>query len=404
MKGFIYSTLLCALLTHGAVSVPAMAAQNFAANSPEAIFVSGLTYARQKQFALAKTAFEKVIMMVPPQSEIAVRARNNLTYVGEQSMLQSDGMAKTQQMVQSSKKAQISGKDNYLANILSDGRVVHFSRQKMPLKVFLGDGQTIPGWDASDNSAVKEAMLSWQQATRGMVRFVMTPRQTDADIVIRWTKVFSDNILGATPHVSVGSHLVRSDIWLAVSMPDSPSVLIPQPLIASIATHELGHALGLKGHSPFPSDVMFPSTQFIPNQQPSNRDITTLSLLYGLDADVSNQANASPAMLRQYFILCMKGDAAIKQQQTAQAIGFYRQALHLNTGLPDARVNLGALLINQGVDAVRGQDIENARERFQEAVDVLSLVPQNADNSSVTQNNLAIAQRNLALVNSALNH
>src|SRR6478609_6270390 len=109
MKGFIYIAVVASLLMHGVGTLPVMAAQNYAANTPEGIFVSGLTYARQRQFSLAKKAFEQVIMMVPPQSDIATRARNNLTYVGEQAMLQSDGMARTQQMVQSSKKAQISG-------------------------------------------------------------------------------------------------------------------------------------------------------------------------------------------------------------------------------------------------------------------------------------------------------
>jgi predicted Zn-dependent protease len=55
-------------------------------------------------------------------------------------------------------------------------------------------------------------------------------------------------------------------------------------LLKNIATHELGHALGMLGHSKQEGDMMFDVTD--EHSRLSQRDINTLSRLYQRKADI----------------------------------------------------------------------------------------------------------------------
>jgi predicted Zn-dependent protease len=55
-------------------------------------------------------------------------------------------------------------------------------------------------------------------------------------------------------------------------------------LLKNIATHELGHALGMLGHSPKESDMMYTVTD--EHSRLSQRDINTVTRLYQKKADI----------------------------------------------------------------------------------------------------------------------
>ncbi|MBW4699357.1 MAG: matrixin family metalloprotease [Aphanocapsa lilacina HA4352-LM1] len=52
-----------------------------------------------------------------------------------------------------------------------------------------------------------------------------------------------------------------------------------------LAVHELGHAVGLWGHSDDPEDIMYPEMRGV--HEPSGRDLQTLRRLYAMPAGIT---------------------------------------------------------------------------------------------------------------------
>lgn len=367
--------------------------------NPDALFYLGLTYAQMKRYEEARKAFEYVIQLVPPSHELAAKSRNNISYLTSQQITLASNSGKANQVIKTALSR--TSKDNYLTHVIPNGKIVHFSTRKMPLKVYISNGFHVSGWNASMKQAVNSAMRRWQSASGGKVSFVQTTNASQADITVRWQKNFSDNILGVSPFQSVGDTIIRSDITLAVYYPNSNQP-IPYNSLVTIATHEMGHALGLKGHSPYPDDVMYYSTNHTGDQALSQRDINTIGMLYKLNADVQNNTSGSTAQTQKSYELYQLGVQAQKQNRVAEAMACYRQALLLNRDLVEAKFNLGALLINEGNRLVRSKQLQAAQKNFEEASQLYTEVSRHRTPPNGTQENLQIAKSNLSLVTQAL--
>lgn len=364
----------------------------------EAVFYLGMAYTHLNQYDNARQAFDLLLQMVPPQHELAVKARNNINFLTRQQIALSSNSAKAAQIM----KVSLAGgsQDNYLTYVIPGGKVIHFARTRMPLKVYISDGLSVPGWHTGMKQSVTYAMATWQSATQDQVRFAQTYTEANADIIVKWRKNFTDGILGVSPLETIGNTIIRSDLNLAVDYPDSTTPLSMDDL-KTVAVHEMGHAIGIRGHSPYPDDLMF----FSKNPEVSTlsaRDRHTVSMLYKLNADVQNNPNLSTARTRQYYDLYQMGLKAQTGNRPSAAIAYYRQALQLNGTMPEAKFNLGALLINEGNKMVRLNDLSGARRNFEEATHLYGEILQQSSPPEGSEDNLKIARANLSLILNAL--
>jgi predicted Zn-dependent protease len=156
-------------------------------------------------------------------------------------------------------------------------------RRAEALRVWIERNPDLPDWQANYPVVAEHAFDEWREAGFP-IRFDIVTTDANSDIQIKWVKQFSPTggaQIGLTKKVrNQHGWIVSAEISIATH--DGEGHPLSPTLIAGIARHEVGHALGL-GHSRNITDVMYPesTTPVI-----SDADRATLHLLYMLPPGV----------------------------------------------------------------------------------------------------------------------
>jgi predicted Zn-dependent protease len=159
----------------------------------------------------------------------------------------------------------------------------HWDRSDLPVRIWAEDVNNMP-------SHVQRAIQVWEAAFlyREFQAQLVTD-STDADVIVLGGIAISSlqrvrlpasapECVGATDlDIDVESSELRLPIRVFVeprALPDNPGI---EPCLALTTIHELGHAIGIFAHSPFPADIMFTDPQV---ELPSTRDRQTAEAAY----------------------------------------------------------------------------------------------------------------------------
>jgi tetratricopeptide (TPR) repeat protein len=146
--------------------------------------------------------------------------------------------------------------------------------------------------------------------------------------------------------VEVGSQTIRwsqntitqADVELSVYGPEGNRFNTQQ--LKSIALHEIGHAMGLRGHSTNPRDIMYPS--MTPQATGlSARDVNTARALYRLRPDISNPIGAHLMAYRYYMYYLSMGIQANNNRNNTQAMEYFKKATQYYPNDPKINYYLG---------------------------------------------------------------
>ncbi len=147
-----------------------------------------------------------------------------------------------------------------------------------PLRVWIGDGGALDGWDPLFPRAVRDAFDEWASADIPM-RFTFVRDSATADVHVHFVEQFAQGISGRTIWSRDDAWwLVAGQIELALLHPRGDAVTMPQ--LRSIALHEIGHLLGLD-HVDDPTHIMAPRVRA---RELSDADRATVRLLYSVPA------------------------------------------------------------------------------------------------------------------------
>lgn len=183
---------------------------------------------------------------------------------------------------ESAVKSDINAQD-YFAEITRTGKV-RWPSNKMPLKVFIAPGADVPGYQKDSDNLLKQCFVDWQNASKGAVAFVFTPSEKDSDIQCSWTNDATrfKNIAeaGETQFYSGRNGIVKGTIAF-LTIPLVPDMPLTVNRMRLIFLHEIGHVIGLAGHTNNPKDAMFYSIDIADVWKDlTERDANTVVRLY----------------------------------------------------------------------------------------------------------------------------
>ena len=149
------------------------------------------------------------------------------------------------------------------------------NRQTTPIRVYFAPTHAA-NFQAAFLTAIKQAFDLWVEA--GVpVRFDYDGDSTNAEVTVKWRIQFEIERTGQTDVTwDDNGHIQSAVVTLATFDPKGRPMDAED--IRVVATHEVGHLLGLD-HSKDSTDIMFPTAKV---RELSDRDVRTVLLLYQL--------------------------------------------------------------------------------------------------------------------------
>lgn len=207
----------------------------------------------------------------------------------------------------------------------SDGRITRFDHS--PITVYISSPDVPDDIKQSYVDDIEYALDQWSSISEGQLKFQRIEKE-DADIRICWTnKLLSPegDPLGESSLVQFSQNKFYVNVSILIKgIPTSATSVHKE--IRTVALHEIGHAIGLWGHSKDVNDVMYLKTKAM---YPTRRDKETLIKLLSypngsafhdnaiseLKADISENAYAPHLHLWLGSVYADKGydDLAIQE-------------------------------------------------------------------------------------------
>jgi len=201
--------------------------------------------------------------------------------------------------------------EDYFDTVMQASKNRVFKFEKMPVTINIAASA-----DGGYTAAALAACGDWERRSDGMIKFAPLARPDDARIRLTWAHLGNkadshDSTLGGhtvtkwtkkpsgrLSLLSVGAIPVPlyipsrgpkytvppQEIEINLDLIDTKDADIRYLTLRNIVAHELGHALGLLGHSPGKGDLMFPITD--EHSRISQRDLNTIRKLYEKKATV----------------------------------------------------------------------------------------------------------------------
>jgi hypothetical protein len=163
----------------------------------------------------------------------------------------------------------------------------------MPLRVFISSGEGLEGYRREYGDILRQSFKEWETASKGSISFQYVNSAQKADISCKWIddphELASSAEGGEAEVDSLLNGIVKVHILLLITDPSSAFPLTDN-LVRALCLHEIGHGLGLIGHSADAHDVMFCSTPIVDREKHlSARDVNTINTLYREDVDMPSQ-------------------------------------------------------------------------------------------------------------------
>jgi len=186
------------------------------------------------------------------------------------------------------KMASFSNNDpDYLGLLMAENSAHHWPASRVPLKVYIEPSSNARGFRPEFVDLARNGFITWYQASGKKLSFNFVDNINDADINVEWTdgplktgdEKYERMKAGLTTTRRRDDDIEHSRIQIrtvrAFSKEPEPSDRIKETCL-----HEIGHALGLNGHSSNTADIMYFGNTARQLPALTKRDKATMARLY----------------------------------------------------------------------------------------------------------------------------
>lgn len=187
-----------------------------------------------------------------------------------------------------SKMGSFSNNDpDYLGQLMAEGSAHSWAASRVPLKVFIENSSSARGFLPGFPQIARNAFITWYQASGKKLAFTFVDSVSSSDINVEWTdgmlKVGDEKYertkagLTTTTRREAGIEHARIQIRTVRAFSKEAE---PEDRIKETCLHEIGHALGLNGHSSNTADIMYFGNTARQLPALTKRDKATMARLY----------------------------------------------------------------------------------------------------------------------------
>lgn len=241
--------------------------------------------------------------------------------------------------------------ENYIEQAPYDKGIIRWDKNKFPLRISIANNssKSLPQYY---NSEIMKAFSQWQASVE-FLKFAVVDNSDEANIEIRIVPLPADvcsedvckYVVGYTNPIIKGNILKKMIITLYAT--DPKGNFFSDKELYNTILHEIGHALGIMGHSYSCEDLMYMATDngsyYAPYrssfQYISTKDINTLKLLYKMLPEITNtpqeQINTKGLI---YSPIILGTNEQISNRKLKEAQNYIRKAPEVSGGYVDLAV------------------------------------------------------------------
>ncbi len=258
--------------------------------------------------------------------------------------------------------------DNYIERVPFNNKILRWDAEKFPLKVNIENNTSLP-LPKYYEEEIKKAFLQWQFSTGELICFEFINNPKEAQILVKFNPLTkredcTDN--NCKYVMAFTAPFIKNDLLdkmeIVFYTPSNTGRPFEKEELHNIALHEIGHSLGIMGHSYNKKDLMYMETQqdshftklrgdfrLIPPT-----DLNTLSLLYKLIPDITNTPLDKFNTSHQFFAPIIMGDnEQINSRKMLEAQNYINSAPEIPNGYIDLSASyLEIKQYNKAIDSL----------------------------------------------------